>query len=105
MGKHTVYRRQLRARVMTKYGAHCARCQFNDLRALELDHIEGGGKTERQTAKGIRHKYNSGRELWLLDALHTEGKYQILCANCNRIKQWERLEWAVPPSLEPPLMK
>ena len=97
MGKHTRYRQQLRARVMTKYGAQCARCQFKDLRALELDHIDGGDKTAR------RH-YNS-REGWLLDALHTEGKYQILCANCNRIKQWERLEWAVPPNLEPPLME
>jgi hypothetical protein len=90
MGKHTAYRRQLRTRVLAKYGDKCAKCSFDDKRALELDHIEGRGKAERRAT-------SHDRSTWLLEALRIDGKYQLLCANCNRIKQWERLEWAVPP--------
>jgi hypothetical protein len=90
MGKHTVYRQRLRSRVLDQYGGKCAKCEYSDRRALELDHVASGGKAHRRQC--------NSRELWLLEALHCPSTYQLLCANCNRIKQWEQREWPVPPN-------
>lgn len=66
-------------------GAVCKRCGFDDKRALQIDHINGGGKQER---KKIHNLFTFYRHI-----LKVNGKgYQILCANCNWIKRHENNE-------------
>ena len=74
------YGDKLRKAVIELLGGHCIQCGFSDVRALQVDHINGGGSKERKN--GI----SNGRML-MLDVMKTEGKYQLLCANCNWIKR------------------
>jgi len=70
-------------------GMKCIRCGFSDPRALELDHINSDGYIDRIKGKnGGRNPYK-----WIIQ--HPEEakrKFQVLCANCNRIKMWEENE-------------
>ena len=78
------YRRRQRQRVIAALGGKCAKCGFSDWRALQIDHINGGGSRERRHigAPRIFSKILRGE---------TEG-YQLLCANCNWIKRYEEKE-------------
>ncbi len=56
------------------------------IRALQFDHINGGGHRERknltkQVSKVVMESF-----------LKNENKYQLLCANCNWIKKSENNE-------------
>lgn len=66
----------------------CARCGFNDIRALQIDHINGGGTSHRKHlgSLGGSHFYR-----WLKLNKYPKG-YQVLCANCNWIKRAEMNE-------------
>jgi hypothetical protein len=76
------YLDRLRNAVFDLLGHSCAICGFNDKRALQIDHVEGGGSVE---LKGIsRDKY---LKMVIESAVNQEEKYQILCANCNWIKR------------------
>jgi DNA-binding XRE family transcriptional regulator len=68
-------------------GGCCAVCGYSDERALQIDHINGGGKKEiDNTTSYARHK-------WIIDYPDkAKKKYQILCANCNWIKRYENKE-------------
>ena len=81
-----VYYSRLRNLIFEILGDKCTNCGFEDIRALQIDHINGGGSQERKTTK--RHPY-----LVVLEKLEKgdEG-YQILCANCNWIKRHEKEE-------------
>ena len=59
-------------------GCFCKECGFSDWRALQIDHIEGGGHEERKKQKEIVKK--------------NPERYQVLCANCNWIKKYEKGE-------------
>lgn len=73
------YYARLKDKVYDKLGRVCAHCGFSDERALQIDHVNGCGYEERKRCK-------SGA--YLRRVLEdTEGKYQILCANCNWIKK------------------
>ena len=78
---HTRRRHEVRLAVLKAYGnAQCAICGFDDIRALEIDHINGGGEKHRQQLCGTN----------LLQILYREGfpdkdKYRVLCRNCNWI--------------------
>lgn len=76
--------RLLRSQVLRIMGGKCMRCGFNDPRALQVDHIVGGGTQERLT------KY-AGQHLRILRQIRDYGPngYQLLCANCNWIKRAE----------------
>lgn len=66
-------------------GNKCAKCGFDDWRALQVGHIEGKGHTTGfQTYKAV---------------IKDPSKYQLLCANCNWIKRHEEKEWY--PVLDP----
>ncbi len=67
-------------------GDKCVRCGFSDPRALQIDHINGGGRNERTKLGGIYYKKV------LESIINKEGKYQLLCANCNFIKRYENNE-------------
>ena len=79
---------KIRIEVLTYYGdgkCACVYCGFNDVRALSLDHIAGGGK---------KHSREIGRTnlaQWLMTRSYPEG-YQTLCMNCQFIKKVENKE-------------
>jgi len=65
----------------------CVKCEFSDIRALVLDHINGGGTEHRR-------EMGNGINVWLWLARHGfPPGYQILCANCNAIKAREENEY------------
>ena len=84
---------QLRAYHTTKQelydllGNKCIRCGFSDRRALQIDHINGGGVKERKTLN-----IKDYCRVVLKSIKNNENKYQLLCANCNWIKRFENKE-------------
>jgi hypothetical protein len=76
--------RALRDAALAALGGCCARCGFSDKRALQIDHVDGGGAVERRTKAPVT-LYKE------IAAGGSEG-YQILCANCNWIKRHENAE-------------
>lgn len=74
----------LRMKVIAALGGKCQRCDFADYRALQVDHIHGGGSWEFRT---------TGWPAFYRRVLETlEKEYQLLCANCNQIKKHENGE-------------
>jgi hypothetical protein len=77
-------RKRYRSAALEKLGNRCIQCGFDDQRALQIDHIDGGGCKESRVKK----------EMWLYKRImdgHTQG-YQLLCANCNWIKRVDKKE-------------
>lgn len=70
-------------------GNSCVICGFSDIRALQIDHINGGGMQEMKSIKFQRRKYH---RIVRESVLANENKYQTLCANCNWIKRHEKQE-------------
>lgn len=81
---------ELRMKVVDKLGGKCSNpnCAviggMRDIRALQIDHVHGGGVREFRTLRNTQ---------FLKKVLSdTEGNYQLLCANCNWIKRYENNE-------------
>ena len=51
----------------------------NDRDALEFDHIEGGGSAQRTAG-------TSGGDMTYREILNYPSRFQLLCANCHKIK-------------------
>ncbi len=73
--------------LLKEVGGKCALCDFADFRALQIDHIADDGHLENlsfrlNSVNFKRHVIESIRR--------NEGRYQVICANCNWIKEWER---------------
>lgn len=84
--------RRLRASVLALLGSKCANpeCRWlntdgtlgcTDPRALQVDHINGGGVKENRTLG----TYKMCRKILAMPK--PEDEYQLLCANCNWIKR------------------
>ncbi len=85
-GRH----QRLRTMVMDALGGPvCLRCGFDDVRALTIDHKNGGGTNHRREAVSMWSIYRH--------ALENPDLYQVLCWNCNYIK---RIEEGEIPSAE-----
>lgn len=69
-------------------GNKCIHCGFNDIRALQIDHINGGGVKELRSTGNRCVYYNRV----LKSVQDGDNKYQLLCANCNWIKRHENNE-------------
>lgn len=76
----------IRAAILEKLGKKCKKCGFDDVRALQVDHINGGGK------KHIASFSNNMRTYYKFVLKDTSGMFQILCANCNWIKRYANKE-------------
>jgi hypothetical protein len=72
-------RDKLRAEVIDLLGGKCVRCGFSDARALQLDHINGGGSKENGFRRKVWRSY-------LKDPCKLREVFQLLCANCNSAK-------------------
>lgn len=82
--KHKVYK--LHKKCLALLGNKCVKCGFSDIRALQIDHVNGGGKKELKSLRG------QWRNLYRMVLIDKTGKYQCLCANCNWIKRYENEE-------------
>jgi hypothetical protein len=88
------YRDKLKERVLLHYGngkIECAYCGFDNIDALCIDHINNDGAEHRKKA-GISSRGGvSGFSTFaaLLRDKMPEG-LQVLCANCNMIKELKR---------------
>jgi|SaaInlLV_10m_DNA_2_1039722.scaffolds.fasta_scaffold00537_25 Zn ribbon nucleic-acid-binding protein len=82
--KHKVYRKEWRKKVLDHLGGACVHCGFDDIRALQIDHVNGGGRKDRN--KQVIGFYKKVME-------NRENSYQLLCANCNTIKRIEKREF------------
>lgn len=89
---------KLRAAVLALLGDRCASpsCRWlnedgslgcTDRRALQIDHINGGGSKEQRELGGPD-------QIWrkILKMQNPEKEYQILCATCNWIKRTSNSE-------------
>jgi len=75
------YRKRIRFQIMELLGNKCCRCGFDDWRALEIDHVNGGGNQTRR--KGTDAAYYRK----ILEEIKSGSReYQLLCSNCNKIK-------------------
>lgn len=77
--------RLLRDAACVHLGSVCTRCGFTDARALQIDHVEGGGKRELAS---LENKAYLEKVLVSVPGV----SYQLLCANCNWIKRVENDE-------------
>lgn len=90
-GKWTFQRHETRRKILERLGGKCVKCGFNDYRALQIDHIYGNGNKDREKMKKKGgHAWNK----YLLSLSDEELKkdFQLLCANCNWIKRFEKRE-------------
>jgi len=68
----------------------CAKCGFSDIRALCLDHIYNDGAEERRRiTNGEKRSLNGQKIYQWIKKNNFPNRYQILCFNCNIIKQRE----------------
>lgn len=76
--------RRLQALARLDPEVKCARCDFKDIRALQIDHINGGGNREFREigTEGII------KNILTLPLVMVKKKYQILCVNCNFLKSY-----------------
>ena len=74
---------ECKLRAFAALGGVCKRCGFGDIRALQIDHIDGGGNAESKDRSYLYYKRVAGAGA---------GRYQLLCANCNWIKRYENNE-------------
>lgn len=85
--KEKTRRSKARLAIINLLGAECVKCGYRDLRALQLDHINGDGCKDNKNRKNSNYYTNllkNPGEVFL--------KYQILCANCNWVKRYENQE-------------
>lgn len=74
----------LKKQVFNEYGATCNSCDESDIHFLSLDHVNGDGKSSRET-----HGYGSGVSFysWLRARnFPLKDELQVLCMNCNMAK-------------------
>jgi len=80
---------KFRLQIIELLGGKCAKCGFSDIRALQIDHINGGGNKEFKKFN-CHHAYYKH----ILEEIEAGSKdYQLLCANCNWIKRFEKGEF------------
>lgn len=86
------YVARLKKETFNILGNKCVKCNFTDHRALQIDHIAGGGVKEL-SRRGSGQKYKGHYYSHVKNSiLSGENVYQLLCANCNWIKRFENNE-------------
>lgn len=84
--KESEKRKIIRNEIIQLFGGKCNLCGFTDIRALQIDHINGTGVKHRNSI-GSRYQ-----KMILIEIKNGSNKYQLLCANCNWIKRTEENE-------------
>lgn len=73
--------RKVREAAFAGYGGACACCDEDTFEFLALDHVNGGGRKERETLCTYQIARKIINEGW-------PDTYQVLCHNCNQAKGW-----------------
>jgi len=81
-----------KVRLLSFFGNKCNRCDYDDPRALQIDHINGDGVQERKRGGRAILSYEHYHRIITESVAAGENKYQLLCANCNWIKRFENHE-------------
>jgi predicted HNH restriction endonuclease len=76
------WKRDLRQKAIQQLGGVCARCQWADMRCLQIDHIISLGQSNGRDSVKLYIAILEG---------HTDN-LQLLCANCHAIKTYEEDE-------------
>lgn len=76
---------KIRLKTLNALGGKCIRCNFEDERALQVDHVNSDGSIEYKKYSGVSFFYHVLKHL-------NSNRYQVLCANCNWIKRREKEE-------------
>ena len=82
------YQKNIRNKLFNMVGKNCVHCGFLDKRALQIDHINGGGWSEYKQQGNINKMY----KFYIQNPELAKKRLQILCANCNWIKRYENNE-------------
>jgi hypothetical protein len=81
-------RQKLKEQIFDLLGRQCVVCGYDtDIRALQIDHVNGGGTRHRKSFPSMTAYYEH------ILASGTSGEFQTLCANCNQIKRYEQGEF------------
>ena len=83
---------ELRPQLLNLFGNKCQKCGFSDIRALQFDHINGGGRKEGKFFSLKSHGRIAWYRYYLSNSEVAKQKLQLLCANCNWIKRIEKKE-------------
>lgn len=81
------FRRRQKREILTYYSdgkCACAKCGFDDIRALTIDHVNGGGAKHRKETERTTYR-------WLHRNKLPEG-FQTLCFNCQFQKKVDKEE-------------
>lgn len=85
----------MRDEVLAAYGAKCACCGETRRAFLAIDHVKNDG---------ARHREEIGETLtkWLhKNKCPQDGRFQVLCHNCNTAKRWGPCPHKTHPEQEP----
>lgn len=89
-----IYRDKLKYQVLSHYSdgkPKCCRCGFDNIDALCLDHVNDDGAIERKKMNiSCRGIMNGSRIYEEIRKRNYPSGLQVLCANCNLIKEIER---------------
>lgn len=77
-----------RERLFHLLGHVCVKCGYHDKRALQFDHINGHGSKELALYPSKDKYYKK----YVNDPELAKRTFQVLCANCNIIKRFEKAE-------------
>ena len=93
--RHQKYVREsiqkLRKEILELLGNRCKLCGFSDFRALQIDHVNAGGRKHRRQYPSRCTYYRK-----ILAEIKAGSKeYQCLCANCNEIKRVKNEEYGI----------
>ena len=89
--KQHKYQKRTRSKLIDIIGdKKCIICGFSDIRALQIDHIGGGGYGDKIMKGGVQQMYT----YYYQHPQEAKEKLQILCANCNWIKRHEEKEFS-----------
>lgn len=78
-----------------KLGGKCRRCGCTDIRALQVNHVNGGGTKEKLHGGDMYRAIVCGKR--------NTRDLECLCANCNLIWEYERGTRRLPEGIEPDL--
>lgn len=79
------YRVKLRLKAINKLGGKCVNCGCDDIRALEFNHINGGG--------GKEYKINHEQIKIYLDVIHERrNDLELTCRVCNAVHYLVKLK-------------
>ena len=79
------YRRRIRAECLAAYGNRCACCGETEPKFLSIDHVNNDGAAHRRAV--MQQSSSTNLYHWLRkNGYPQDGRFQILCHNCNMAK-------------------